>query len=184
MKKNLCITVLVFLLLLTGCSSNSPNVSSLSSQSESSNISEINSLSSRPDHDTPNVVFMNSMGCNDLNCTDTSHYHDCPTDCTDYDHYHNCALDCAEEEHHHSQTHHQDDHQTNSPEAITTTFISGMGCNDQNCTDVSHHHDCPSDCTEYDHYHHCNLDCAETSHHHGGQNGEEDHEEHHNGSHH
>ena len=138
----------------------------------------------QPGKDVTTVAFLSSMGCNDINCTDASHYHDCPTDCTDYDHYHSCALDCSETEHHHSQTQHQDDHQTNSSGVITTAFISGMGCNDQSCTDVSHHHDCSTDCTDYDHYHNCSLGCTVTSHHHDGQTVGGGHGEHHNDSHH
>ena len=169
MKKSLCIIVLVFLFMLAGCGTETPNTSDLSSQ---------------PDKGTTNIAFVSSMGCNDQNCTDASHYHNCPTYCTDYDHYHNCALDCSEAEHHHSQTHHQDDHQTNPSGVITTAFVNGMGCSDQSCTDVSHHHDCPTDCTDYDHYHTCNLDCAETSHHHSSEKVDGDHEEHHNDKHH
>lgn len=48
-----------------------------------------------------------------------------------------------------------------------TAFVSGMGCSDPYCTDISHHHDCPQDCEDYNHYHNCSLDCAETGHHHG-----------------
>ena len=47
-----------------------------------------------------------------------------------------------------------------------TAFVSGMGCSDPNCTDASHHHDCPADCADYSHYHNCALDCTEASHHH------------------
>ncbi len=49
-------------------------------------------------------VFVSGMGCSNLNCTDSSHYHDCPTDCKDYNHYHNCNLDCTEVIHHHNRT--------------------------------------------------------------------------------
>lgn len=48
-------------------------------------------------------------------------------------------------------------------------FVSGMGCSDPNCTDASHHHDCPADCTDYSHYHSCSLDCTEAGHHHNGE---------------
>ena len=50
------------------------------------------------------TVFVSGMGCSDLNCTDTSHHHDCLPDCEDYDHHHNCSLDCTEASHHHSST--------------------------------------------------------------------------------
>lgn len=113
MKKFICITALIFIFMLTGCNSETPNTSDLS-----------------------------------------------------------------------SQPHHQDDHQTDSSEVITTSFVSGMGCNDQSCTDVSHHHDCPPDCTDYDHYHSCDLDCTETNHHHSSQTVGGDHGEHHDDSHH
>ena len=169
MKKFICITTLVFIFMLTGCSSENPNAANFSSQ---------------PDNGAINVAFLSSMGCNDQNCTDVSHYHDCPIDCIDYNHYHSCTLDCSEAEHHHSQTQHQNDHQTNSSGVITTAFVSSMGCNDQNCTDASHYHDCPAGCTDYDHYHNCVLGCTETSHHHSGLKVDGDHGEHHNDKHH
>lgn len=87
MKKSISITALVILFILTGCSSENPNTSDVSSQ---------------PDKGAANAAFLSSMGCNDQNCTDASHYHDCPPDCTDYDHYHSCDLDCTETNHHHS----------------------------------------------------------------------------------
>lgn len=103
MKTSICMIALVFLFALAGCSPETHEASDLSPQ---------------PGHDTVNVAFLSSMGCNDQSCTDASHYHDCPPDCTDYDHYHNCNLDCAETSHHHdSQTvsgdhgeHHDDSH--------------------------------------------------------------------------
>lgn len=48
----------------------------------------------------------------------------------------------------------------------TTTFVSGMGCNNPNCTDSSHHHDCSENCTDYSHYHNCDLNCTDVNHHH------------------
>ena len=169
MKKLLFVTVLVFLFMLAGCGSENPNTSDLPSQL---------------DKGVSNLAFVGGMGCDDQSCTDVSHYHDCPSDCTDYDHYHSCALDCSDVEHHHSQGHHQDDHQTDASVVTALACVSGMGCNDQSCTDVSHHHDCPTDCADYDHYHNCNLDCAATSHHHNSQTVSTDHEEHHDDSHH
>ena len=151
MNKSLCIFVLVFLFLLAGCSATTPNASDGSSQ---------------PGNGSASLMFLSSMGCNYQNCMDVSHYHGCPTDCTDYDHYHNCTLDCSEAQHHHSQPHHEDNPQTEPATVPTVAFVSGMGCSDQTCTDMSHHHDCPADCTEYDHYHNCALDCFETQHHH------------------
>lgn len=108
MKKFICITALVFIFMLTGCSSEYLNTSDSSSQ---------------PDQSAANVTFLSSMGCNDPNCTDASHYHDCPPDCTDYDHYHSCDLDCTETNHHHSsqtvggdheEQHHNDSHHDGS----------------------------------------------------------------------
>ena len=87
MKKFICITALVFIFMLTGCSSENQNTASLSLQ---------------PDKDVTNIAFLVGMGCNDQSCTDVSHHHDCPETCTDYDHYHSCVLDCTETSHHHS----------------------------------------------------------------------------------
>lgn len=56
--------------------------------------------------------------------------------------------------------------ETVSAKAEATNFIRGMGCDDTECTDPSHYHDCPADCDNYDHYHHCDLNCRETSHNH------------------
>lgn len=129
------------------------------------------------------TVFVRGMGCNDPNCTDSTHHHDCPSDCDDYNHYHNCDLNCTETSHHHFNTHHGDDIDTN------VSFVSGMGCNDPNCTDSTHYHDCPADCDDYDHYHHCSLNCTETSHHHNESNnanrsGQHHQRRHHGGTHH
>lgn len=71
----------------------------------------------------------------------------------------------------------------------TAVFVSGMGCSNPDCTDISHHHDCPSDCADYDHHHNCSLDCTEASHHHrgtseGNESGQHHQEEHHGGNHH
>ncbi len=54
-----------------------------------------------PATDTADIVFLSSFGCSGQNCTDASHYHNCPMNCTDYDHYHNCTLGCTETSHHH-----------------------------------------------------------------------------------
>lgn len=45
--------------------------------------------------------FIRSMGCDDVNCTSTKHYHHCPADCADYDHYHHCDVDCTVVSHNH-----------------------------------------------------------------------------------
>lgn len=104
MKKFFCITVLVFLLMLAGCNTATPDAPDEAPQ---------------PENAAARIVFLSSMGCNDQNCTDASHHHDCPADCADYDHYHSCALDCAETQHHHGgkavaggheDGHHEDKH--------------------------------------------------------------------------
>lgn len=74
-------------------------------------------------------------------------------------------------------------------DSSSTTFVNGMGCSDHNCTDSSHHHDCPQDCDNYDHHHNCSLDCTEASHYHNNTNvdnniGKHHQEEQHNGNHH
>ena len=104
MKKNCCMIAVVFL-LLTGCGAKIPNSQAGLSQSElpgSSTRSELSTAASQSHHDEVSTTFMNGMGCSDKNCTNPSHYHDCPADCADYDHYHNCSLDCVETDHHHS----------------------------------------------------------------------------------
>ena len=108
------------------------------------------------------VSYISGMGCSDPNCTDPSHYHDCPADCADYEHYHHCALDCADAGHHHAN------HHAEASTAVPVSFVAGMGCSDPNCTDPSHFHDCPADCANYEHHHTCALDCAEPSHCHAG----------------
>lgn len=87
MKKFLCITMLVFLFLLTGCDTATPDAPDEPPQPESGAVS---------------IAFLSSMGCSDRNCADVSHYHACPADCANYDHYHSCALGCSETQHHHS----------------------------------------------------------------------------------
>lgn len=169
MKKSLFSAVLVFLFLLTGYDATTPNVPDGFPQSGNG---------------PANIMFLSSMGCSDRNCTDVAHYHGCPADCTDYDHYHSCALDCSEVQHHHSETHHADNSHTSSPIASTVAFVSGMGCSDQTCTDMSHHHDCPADCADYDHYHSCTLDCSEAQHHHSSKIVDSGHSEHHEDKHH
>ena len=76
-----------------------------------------------PAINTANIASLSSFGCSGQNCTNRSHYHNCPTDCTDYDHYHNCALGCTETSHRHggqtvgsdhgehcNEHHHHNDH--------------------------------------------------------------------------
>lgn len=76
----------------------------------------------------------------------------------------------------------------------TSVFVSGMGCSDTDCMDLSHYHNCPlddedygcyyncpTDCEDYEHhqncllddedhgcYYNCPMDCTERSHHHSG----------------
>mgnify|MGYP001026336823 CR=1 FL=1 len=111
------------------------------------------------------MSFVAGMGCTDPNCTDPGHHHDCPVDCADYEHHHNCALDCAEPSHNHAG-HHDEPGHTEAPAAVPVSFVAGMGCEDPNCTDPDHHHDCPADCADYEHHHHCPLDCTDSSHNH------------------
>ncbi|MDE6747869.1 MAG: M56 family metallopeptidase [Lachnospiraceae bacterium] len=115
-----------------------------------------------------NVSFVSGMGCSDPNCTDATHHHDCPPDCGDYEHHHNCDLDCTIESHHHAYTEHEQEHHTDSATVTNVSFVSGMGCSDPDCTDATHHHDCPIDCGDYEHHHNCGLDCTIASHHHSG----------------
>jgi len=63
------------------------------------------------------VGFISSMGCSDVHCTDTSHYHHCDESCSDATHYHDCDTDCDDATHHHTGTgyhaetsHHEDRH--------------------------------------------------------------------------
>jgi len=129
------------------------------------------------------VSFVAGMGCTDPNCTDPSHHHDCPVDCADYEHHHNCALDCAEPSHNHAG-HHDEPGHTEAPAAVPVSFVAGMGCEDPNCTDPDHHHDCPADCANYEHHHSCALDCAEPSHCHAGTAVSTGGGRHHGGGHH
>ena len=112
------------------------------------------------------VSYISGMGCSDPNCTDPSHYHDCPADCANYEHYHHCALNCAETGHHHAN------HHSETSTAVPVSFVAGMGCSDPNCTDPSHYHDCPAGCADYEHYHSCALNCAEAGHHHANHHSE------------
>ena len=49
--------------------------------------------------------FIHSMDCSNQNCTNTAHFHDCPSDCTDGAHYHNCPTDCTIASHGHPGKH-------------------------------------------------------------------------------
>ena len=156
MKKFFCTAILVSLSFMAGCSK-SENAADITSQLQN-NVSGT-------------AMFVSGMGCNNPDCTDRSHHHDCPATCEDYDHHHNCNLDCTEVSHHHTDTHHNDYPYDDATEAANDSFVSGMGCSDPDCTDSSHHHDCPATCGDYDHHHNCSLDCTEASHHHRGTGG-------------
>ena len=47
-------------------------------------------------------------------------------------------------------------------------FRMSMGCADPECTDDTHHHDCPAECAELDHWHDCPEGCDDTAHAHYG----------------
>ena len=191
MKKFLCTAALACLICTAGCG-----------QSQSNIITDL--PSKIPEEVSDIAVFVSGMGCSDPNCTDASHHHDCLPDCGDYAHHHNCSLDCTDASHHHDVIDHEEeshddiDHEEEShdvidheeehhddPTSVTTvSFISGMGCSDPNCTDASHHHDCPSDCNDYEHHHNCPLDCTDENHHHNGTNNANGSGQHHTKQHH
>ena len=123
------------------------------------------------------TVYLNSMGCADLNCADPTHYHACPADCTDPAHYHDCPLGCADPTHSHCNQCWE------VTEAPGPAFCASMGCGALDCTDPAHYHACPAGCTDPAHYHDCPLGCQNVGHahysgHHGGGRG------HHGGRHH
>ncbi len=45
--------------------------------------------------------FRNSMGCEDIECTNAEHYHGCDESCTNAEHYHGCDESCTNAEHYH-----------------------------------------------------------------------------------
>lgn len=57
----------------------------------------------------------------------------------------------------------------------TDSFISSMGCYNENCADESHYHHCDKDCSESSHYHDCTEGCYENGHQHGEAHHEEEH---------
>lgn len=57
----------------------------------------------------------------------------------------------------------------------TKSFISSMGCYNENCTDSTHYHHCNVDCDHSEHYHDCAEGCAESGHYHNGQHHTEEH---------
>ncbi len=153
MKRYLYCITLLSLLFVTGCSK---------SEILDTSVSQFQNGSAQ--------MFVSGMGCSDSNCTDPSHHHDCPEDCNDYSHHHNCSLDCTEESHHHEGVNQETHQHVDSSVVTTSSFVSGMGCNNPNCTDSSHHHDCP----EESHHHNVTNQSHKTEH----------HNTHHNSSHH
>lgn len=87
--------------------------------------------------------------------------------------------DVSEPEQHHVDIEYIGEDNVDSVKVTTVSFVNGMGCSDPDCTDASHHHDCPSDCDDYEHHHNCDLDCTEESHHHSGTNSVNETEQHH-----
>lgn len=93
LNKNICATAILSILLLSGCGNTAPEMTKTVGGS------------------TTNIPFVSGMGCDDLSCTDPSHYHDCPLDCAEYEHHHHCGLDCDDPAHnHHSGEHSGEDH--------------------------------------------------------------------------
>lgn len=119
----------------------------------------------------PAAVFCTSMGCDLVDCTDPTHYHDCPADCTDPTHYHTCPVGCADPTHPCcGRCWETAEETTPAPE-----FWNSMGCCRTDCTDPTHYHHCPAGCTDPTHYHDCPLGCQVHDHgcgymggHHGG----------------
>ena len=175
MKKSFCIIASACLIFMTGCGQRdliediSSDIQEDVSEPEQHNVDiEYVGEDNVDSVKVTTISFVNGMGCSDTNCTDASHHHDCPSDCGDYEHHHNCGLDCTEESHHHAYTEHEETHHAESVTVTNVSFVSGMGCSDPDCTDVTHHHDCPLDCGDYEHHHNCALDCTIASHHHSG----------------
>ncbi len=83
--------------------------------------------------------------------------------------------DVSEQVQHHVEIEYMGEDNVDSVKMTTVSFVNGMGCSDPDCTDASHHHDCPSDCDDYEHHHNCGLDCTEASHHHAYTEHEETH---------
>lgn len=123
------------------------------------------------------MVYLNSMGCCQADCTDPTHYHHCAADCTVAEHCHDCPVDCADPAHPHSAQ------CWDVPAGEAPTFCPSMGCALQGCTDPTHYHACPEGCAVAGHYHSCPAGCTDPTHshsgyHHGGGWG------HHGGRHH
>ena len=91
--------------------------------------------------------------------------------------YHSCGSEVTGAGHSHKNTHHTDNHHTQN--TTVRSFISSMGCYNQNCTDPSHFHTCGDDCTDPAHYHFCDADCSITEHGHPRDHHENHHRNHH-----
>ncbi len=63
-----------------------------------------------PPINTADAAFLSSFGCSDRNCTDASHYHDCPTGCTKTSHRHGGQTVKSASRKHHGAGHHEDAH--------------------------------------------------------------------------
>lgn len=98
MKKIFSMALICLLLSLTACTNTNTGKSTADTQQYANA------------HHEEGHHFINSMGCEDTNCTDSAHYHDCDEGCTDPAHYHNCNADCDIAEHHHGGSHHEEGH--------------------------------------------------------------------------
>lgn len=117
---------------------------------------------------TTSRSFVSSMGCNDPNCSYSTHFHNCDESCDDPAHYHSCDADCTAESHNHPGSHHAEN-------SSSQHFTNSMGCSDKYCTDSSHFHNCSDDCDDPAHYHSCDSDCNIKEHNHP----REHHKDHH-----
>lgn len=89
--------VLICLFLLTACT----NANTNSDTNSTGTYQYVDSHHDEGHH------FVSSMGCEDENCTDSAHYHNCDENCTDPAHYHDCDANCDNSDHHHKDDHHQ-----------------------------------------------------------------------------
>ncbi|MBR2895291.1 MAG: M56 family metallopeptidase, partial [Oscillospiraceae bacterium] len=76
----------------------------------SSSLQSIHDADNHPAQNAAAQSFISSMGCNNLNCTDSAHFHECGKDCNDPAHYHFCNADCNLSEHNHPKAHHKNHH--------------------------------------------------------------------------
>lgn len=106
------------------------------------------------------VVYLTSMGCDVVGCTDPAHCHYCVYGCTEAEHYHDCPVGCADPSHPHCGQCWE-----TAPEA-GPMFCASMGCGLADCTDPTHYHSCPAGCTDPAHYHDCPIGCSDPAHYH------------------